>query len=94
MKIIMFPPGTVSAGENISLPSYAPAVKNIVAAYHIVLSDASTTASITSLTVTSSTPSSGEIQLIDESTVKLGDATTDLSILVLVVVAKGEYSGA
>ena len=94
VKTIIFAPGAVTAGTNISLPDWAPKVSEIAAAIKITLSDASTAGSVTSLTVTSTTPSSGEIQLVDESTIVLGDDTTARDVLVLIVVEKGEYSGA
>jgi len=41
-----------------------------------------------SLTVVTTTPAAGQIQLVDENNVVLGDATTDEDILLLILVKK------
>jgi len=94
VTLIMFAPGSTSAGDSISLPDWAPPVKEIAACIVVTLSDGTNAGSIASKTVVTDTPSSGQVQLVDEGTIKLGDDTTDRDIVILIVAAKGEYSGA
>jgi len=92
--VIAHAPGAVAAGTNIDIPDWAPKIRELVAAIKVTLSDATVAGSIANLTVVSETPASGQIQLVDENTYKLGDDTTARDLIILVYVAKGEYSGA
>lgn len=74
-----------AAGTEISLPTGIKA-KAILSAVKATLTEGTPNKfTVTSLTVTSETPGSGEIQLYSESSIKLGDefATTDILILTL-----------
>ena len=74
-----------AAGTEISLPTGIKA-RGILSAVKATLTEGTpNTFTVTTLTVVSGTPSSGQIQLLNESTIVLGDdfATTDILILVL-----------
>ena len=87
-------PGAVAANTNIDLPGYVGKVSQLVAAYKVTLSDGTASGAISSLTVVTGTPGAGQIQLVDEDTIQLGDATTALDLLILVYIPKGSVSGA
>jgi len=93
MITIVIAPGATTAGDSISLPSGAPEAKAIVSAVLFSGSDATNPASATALTVVDETPSSGQIQLVDESTVKLGNNTTTRDLLIITYIEKNSQPG-
>ena len=92
MKVVAIAPGATTAGSNISLPSYVKASK-ILGAVKLSLSDATNAGTVTSLTVATTTPSTGEIYLVNESTIQLGDNTTARDVIIIMYIEKGEFSG-
>lgn len=93
MITIVVAPGATTAGSNISLPAGAPPVEAIVSAVLFSGSDATNPAVAKTLTVVDTTPSSGQIQLVDESTVKLGDNTTTRDILIITYIETNSQPG-
>jgi len=91
-KMIEFLPGTKSANTNIDLPSGAPKVASILRAEDIDTGAYTAAADVApaTLTVVTTTPGAGQIQLIDENTIQLGDATTGNTSIRLLVVEIGE----
>jgi len=90
---LVLAPGAVTAGTNIDLPAWAPKISELVAAILFTGSDGTAAASATALTEVTATPASGEIQVVDEDTIVLGDNTTTRDLLILVYLPKGEISG-
>ncbi len=93
VEFAIIAPGAVSANTNIDLPGYVGKVSQLVAAIKFSGSDGTAAASATALTVVTTTPGAGEIQLVDEDTIQLGDATTTRDLLILVYIPKGSVSG-
>jgi len=83
---------SISAGTEIDLsPYFTGEIRRIAKAILFTGSDATSPASATELTVVTGTPSSGQIQLVSSTSIKLGDAVDTKNILVLVVELWGEY---
>lgn len=93
VEVLILAPGDVAANTNIDFPAYAKKARQLVAAIKFTGSDATVAAVASNLTVVNTTPGAGQIQLVDEDTIQLGDALTTRDLLVIVYVAKGEYSG-
>ena len=94
VKLFYIVPGATTAGDSIDLPSWVPPLRQIVGAIKITLSDGTATGAVNTLTVVDTTPSSGEIYLLDENTIQLGNDTTERDIIIIAAIEKGEYSGA
>ena len=103
IKSIRFVPGAVAANTNITVPAYAGKIAKLVAAFihrgvnQSVNEGGTATYTITVkadvLTVVNAAPAAGEIQLVDEQTVQLGDALNAEDVLELVYIPKGAVSG-
>jgi len=82
--------GGESAGTEISLPTGIKA-KAIISAVKATLTEGTPNTFTTStLTVTTSTPGTGEIQLYSESSIKLGDTFAKTDLLILTLLEKSE----
>lgn len=112
MEVVAMVPGAVSAGTNITLPSYAKPIAALVAALktgRVDITHAACSATdaayasattlgtpinvLSALTVVDTTPSSGQIQVVNDNTVVLGDDLEDGDLLILIYVGKGDLSG-
>lgn len=93
MQTIIILPGLTTAGDNISLPANAPPVSALQGGILIQVGEytVGSDEAPTDLTVVDSSPSAGEIALVDESTVVLGDNTDTFNLLQLNVIESEQY---
>lgn len=92
MAQVIFQPGAVAAGTEITLPSDAPPFYRLTRASMIDTGKYSSATDVApvALTIVNSAPAAGQIQLTASNKIKLGDATVATTTLHLVGVAYGE----
>lgn len=92
MAQVLFQPGAVTAGTEITLPSDAPQFYKLTRAVKIDTGGYSGTTDVppVALTIVNTTPTAGQIQLTGPNKVKLGDNTVATTTLHLVGIAYGE----
>ena len=93
MSHVILIPGALAANADIDLPAMYPRARalrrvSVVASATDVLTESVKTIIYTGV------PEAGEVILVDEDTINIGDATTNKEFIILDYVEKGEYSGA
>ena len=80
-------PGVVTAGSNIALPDDFKGAQDLIQLVKVLTSDGTATAVITEYTIIApgGTPGTGEATLYDEDNIRLGDATTALDVLLVIL---------
>lgn len=92
MKQVIFLPGVVTAGTAITLPADAPSFYKLTRASMIDVGKYSSTTDVNpvALTIVDAAPTAGQVQLTGPKQIKLGDATTVNTALLLVGIEYGE----
>jgi len=80
----------VAANTSIALPV---AARRICTAHRTRMSDGTAAGASSALTIVTTTPGTGEIQLYDYNNVRCGDALSARDLLVLRINASGEVQG-
>lgn len=92
MAQVIFQPGAVAAGTEITLPADAPMFHKLTRASMIDTGKYSSATDVApvALTIVNTAPAAGQIQLTAPNKIKLGDAAVATTSLLLVGIAYGE----
>jgi len=81
-------PGAVTAGTSIALPDYAKPAKKLIDALLLKTAAGALVTEAKKLTVVETTPAAGQIRLVDDDKVVLGEDTAADDVLIVIVELK------
>jgi len=92
---VVIVPGAKAANADIDLPAGYPPMGALVRVAVLSLTEGTpnTFTEAVKTIIKTGTPGAGEVILVDEDTIHIGDAVTASDMVVLDYVKKGEYSG-
>lgn len=93
MPQVILIPGALTALSDIDIPAMYPRIRALRRVSVVASATDVLTESVKTIIYTGE-PAAGQVILIDEDTIHIGDATTNTEFIILDYVAKGEYSGA
>ena len=81
-------PGAIAANANIALPDDFKGAQDLIQLVKVLLSDGTATGAPTEYTIVAAgtaAPGTGEASLYDQDNIRLGDATTALDVLLVIL---------
>lgn len=96
MQQVILIPGAKAANADIDLPTMYPKMRALkrVSVVSLVEAAPPTYTEAVKTIIYTGVPGAGDVILVDEDTIHIGDATIASDFIILDYVVKGEYSGA